>query len=226
MKAPPLIHTSTIVSIKTMTTISILILLLHAVQITAYTEAQLGNFNADWTDIRCTSGKNSGTYSKLHCDPGRFCKTSNKAKHVDTESNMAICQPHVANSNTKKKCCVNCPTGYYMDKQYKYGNAQCQACAANQGVYQDELGQTSCKLCGAGFVPRDVHLQAKSTVDGACERCTHGRYQYVIDDVAPVANPFCFCYIYFYSWNAILTYPPSFLLLLTSYFFLLSLLFF
>ena len=123
---------------------------------------------------------------------------------------MAICQPHVANSNTKKKCCVNCPTGYYMDKQYKYGNAQCQACAANQGMYQDELGQTSCKLCGAGFVPRDVHLQAKSTVDGACERCTHGRYQYVLHDVAPVANPFCFCYVLL----------SSYFLLLSSFFFL------
>ena len=216
-----------------MTTIRILILLLHVVQITAYmcgnkicTEVQLGHFDADWTDKICTSGKDSGKYSKSHCESGRFCKTTNKAKWVPAASNMAICQPRVANSDTKKKCCVSCPSGYYMEEQAKFGNSQCQACAANQGLYQDELGQTSCKLCGAGFVPRDVHLQAKSTVDGACERCTHGRYQYVLQDVAPVANPFCFYFILFIFTlerdpDFFFPAPPIFPFFLFSFFFFL-----
>ncbi len=65
--------------------------------------------------------------------------------------------------NTEREC----PKGYYQDET---GQSSCKICPA--GTYQDQTGQTSCKQCSAGR----YNPNQGSTSSSACKCCSANHY--------------------------------------------------
>lgn len=57
---------------------------------------------------------------------------------------------------------VQCPVGTYFSMDY----AECESC--RRGSYQDEEGQTECKLCPDGFSTPYLHSRSLSECKGRC----------------------------------------------------------
>ncbi|GAA6070419.1 sushi, von Willebrand factor type A, EGF and pentraxin domain-containing protein 1 isoform X1, partial [Tachysurus ichikawai] len=102
-------------------------------------------------------------------------------KSLDSKKAYLYCRP---GSVLKGRMCVQCPVGTYFSVDY----AECESC--RKGSYQDEEGQTECKLCPDGFSTPYLHSRSlseckaqckpgSSSLSGleTCESCPLGQYQ-------------------------------------------------
>ncbi|XP_072543610.1 sushi, von Willebrand factor type A, EGF and pentraxin domain-containing protein 1 isoform X2 [Salminus brasiliensis] len=102
-------------------------------------------------------------------------------KSLESKKASLYCRP---GSVLKGRMCVQCPVGTYFSIEY----AECESC--RRGYYQDEEGQTECKLCPDGFSTPYLHSRSvseckaqckpgSSSLSGleTCESCPLGEYQ-------------------------------------------------
>ncbi|KAI5629830.1 sushi, von Willebrand factor type A, EGF and pentraxin domain-containing protein 1 isoform X1 [Silurus asotus] len=102
-------------------------------------------------------------------------------KSLDSKKAYLYCRP---GSVLKGRMCVQCPVGTY----FSVDSAECESC--RRGSYQDEEGQTQCKMCPDGFSTPYLHSRSlseckaqckpgSSSLSGleTCESCPLGQYQ-------------------------------------------------
>ncbi|TSN12231.1 Sushi, von Willebrand factor type A, EGF and pentraxin domain-containing protein 1 [Bagarius yarrelli] len=102
-------------------------------------------------------------------------------KSLESKKASLYCRP---GSVLKGRMCVQCPVGTYFSVDY----AECESC--RRGSYQDQEGQTECKLCPDGFSTPYLHSRSltecraqckpgSSSLSGleTCESCPLGQYQ-------------------------------------------------
>ncbi|KAK3545348.1 hypothetical protein QTP70_004069 [Hemibagrus guttatus] len=81
-------------------------------------------------------------------------------KSLDSKKASLYCRP---GSVLKGRMCVQCPVGTYFSADY----AECESC--RRGSYQDEEGQTECKLCPDGFSTPYLHSRSLSECRAQCK---------------------------------------------------------
>ena len=187
-----------------------------------------GTYTIDEGKTLCTAvaaGKYANASgSAVDCPMGQYqdeegqtsCKLCSAGYYNDQEGQISCDAPCEAGkySLTGASFCQNCPAGRYSNQtglssgddctpvpHGKYASASGSGVDCPIGQYQDEPGQTSCKLCSSGYyndkegqISCDTPCEAgKYSLTGAsfCQQCPAGRYSNQIglssgDDCTPV----------------------------------------